>query len=534
MPDQTDQTSPNPQSLVDAALGTQPEVVTSTTTSTVTPLSPMTPPPLAPLAPPASTTIPLVTPATPTPSVAMGDDTPLAFASMPGSTTTTTTTTSSQPSDAYVPPVPGTLPAAGSTLAPAPEKKKGSTRKIMALFFGFLMLGAAAFGGYTYYMNNFGKTADIAVISAEQNACSGCKNGGWQVWRNGKCKITGICDSGVPGKDTNNPAPSAPVISTNLNTKKKCHANGEGNPGFWCAKVPDGSCGGFCNTSGNKTCNELLQSECGFTQTYGASCATGKDSKDSKYFFGCDCTAGGGDDTWFDRSGLCSHPTGNTGTNAVQNDGLCFIKSACDNNPGGTQYNCTNEGCTALGSTCYIKKYTCKTAVDGYSCTPNTPGFISQSETIQAGTNVKFSNKCGTVEQIDVTCGIAYAVSRTKTNPPCDTTTTTPPPSTPPGAPTMSCTGLTSVPALTPTAPVIGTKLTFTCAGVVTPATAGTLSYKFRYSINTGAITALANKTPTTAELTIAACGTYSVECQACATLNGVLKCDPIWTGATQ
>lgn len=103
-----------------------------------------------------------------------------------------------------------------------------------------------------------------------------------------------------------------------------------------------------------------------------------------------------------------------------------------------------------------------------------------------------------------------------------------------PTTPTMSCTGLTSVPALTPTAPVIGTKLTFTCAGAVVPASAGTLSYKFRYSINSGALTALTNKTATTAEMTIAACGTYSVECQACATLNGVLKCDPTWTGATQ
>lgn len=98
--------------------------------------------------------------------------------------------------------------------------------------------------------------------------------------------------------------------------------------------------------------------------------------------------------------------------------------------------------------------------------------------------------------------------------------------------PGMACIGI----AKTPTSgnAAIGDKLTFTCSGSVTPPTAGTLSYKFRYSINGGVPTALTNKTTTTAELTIAACGSYKVECQACATLNGVLTCAPNWTGATQ
>jgi hypothetical protein len=98
-------------------------------------------------------------------------------------------------------------------------------------------------------------------------------------------------------------------------------------------------------------------------------------------------------------------------------------------------------------------------------------------------------------------------------------------------SPTMACTGITRTPT---TVPAIGDKLTFTCAGTITPSTAGALSYKFRYSINNGAATALTNKTATTAELSIAACGTYKVECQACATISGVLTCSPTWTGATQ
>jgi hypothetical protein len=95
--------------------------------------------------------------------------------------------------------------------------------------------------------------------------------------------------------------------------------------------------------------------------------------------------------------------------------------------------------------------------------------------------------------------------------------------------PTISCTSITK----TPVVPVLGNTVTLTCLGSVTPSTAGTLSYKFRYSINGGSYTTLTNKTASTAELTIAACGTYAVQCQACATLNGVLTCDPVWTGAT-
>ncbi len=93
-------------------------------------------------------------------------------------------------------------------------------------------------------------------------------------------------------------------------------------------------------------------------------------------------------------------------------------------------------------------------------------------------------------------------------------------------SPTMACTGLTQTPA---TQPVVGSKLTFTCAGSVTPSNASTLSYNFRYAINNGAWVNLTNKTTATAELTISACGTYKVECRACATFGGLIKCDPFW-----
>ena len=118
--------------------------------------------------------------------------------------------------------------------------------------------------------------------------------------------------------------------------------------------------------------------------------------------------------------------------------------------------------------------------------------------------------------------GVGCVTNTTKT-----TTTTTTTSSTP----TLACSSLTkntADPDIT-----IGKTLTLTCAGATTPADAATISYNFRYNIDTGSWTTLTNKTATTAELTIAKAGTYSVECQACATINGTKTCDPNWQGAT-
>ncbi|TXH62559.1 MAG: hypothetical protein E6Q84_01010 [Thiothrix sp.] len=100
-----------------------------------------------------------------------------------------------------------------------------------------------------------------------------------------------------------------------------------------------------------------------------------------------------------------------------------------------------------------------------------------------------------------------------------------PSPSTPATNPVISCTGLSK----TPTAPVMGSKVVFTCSGKITPSTAGSLNYEFVYKINGGSFKNLSNKTPTTAELTVSACGEYTVHCRVCATINGKKQCDPIW-----
>lgn len=89
------------------------------------------------------------------------------------------------------------------------------------------------------------------------------------------------------------------------------------------------------------------------------------------------------------------------------------------------------------------------------------------------------------------------------------------------------------------TVPQIGGKVTFTCAATSTPAGAISPFYEFRYRINNAATYTKIGGTGSTAELTIAACGTYEIQCHACymkaATAPGVSGdakiCDPVWSG---
>lgn len=98
-------------------------------------------------------------------------------------------------------------------------------------------------------------------------------------------------------------------------------------------------------------------------------------------------------------------------------------------------------------------------------------------------------------------------------------------------APTISCSSITRTPTTTPS---VGGVVTFTCLGSTEPAGSTSLTYEFRYSLNSGAWQTLVNKTATTADLTIASCGSYSVMCRACGVIDGATVCDPTWTAATQ
>lgn len=461
MSDQTDQNLTNPQAMVDAALGSAP--------------------------------------------VAQTDDTPLAFVAPPVQPVPPT-----PPAPSFVPPVvPPSVPPAPAEVLPQPK----SQSKIFMVIGGiFALLSMLGIGGYYAYQQMMPKQpAQIAVVGRDQASCNGCLNGGWMVWRNGECKVTGICDSGVPGKDTQ------PPDTTDL-TQAECNSAG----GVWCEATDlNKQSYGFCNATGlhgvpANTCNNLAAKKgyavlLGSVEGLSCQCATADQNP---------CTS------WqlaeSDRHYYDAYPGVLDKVNALCDKGKGTI------NFGNGAYICKNG---VKGGTTIYSGGAC-TADNGKPFNGNLGCFCGTVQVDTGTGHTSYSSTCGCDKNTDT-----HKVCDTKTYQ-CKTVsgagkdTCAGDKDCQPNAPVLACTGLSRTPVTE--SPTIGTTLTFTCAGTISPASAGTLSYKFKYSLNDGSDQLLPNKTATTAELTISACGTYSVQCKVCATIAGVLKCDPTWTGAIQ
>lgn len=545
----------NPQDLIDQALGGTPAptvmpdptpAVTEPTLPTPEPLTPpvavVEAPPMStePILPPAETVPTELTSAPVTPMMEeppvdtkpMGEDMPLAFAAATPVDTVPTKApeTYIEPvnSNAVVPPI---LTAPSNDSA-APKKK---SKKIVGLMVGILaFLGILGIGGLVSYQMYGAEAGLIAYVSKfvrddsgnvvrnpdwdpnavsgggktqeeerneslsgskvvvkqgnkpeDQESCNGCLNGGWMVWRDGECKITGICGSDVPGKDTENPV--LEQDADKYNSKNSCNGSGKGY--VWCESVDSaGKSYAFCNTSGSG-CNQAAIDK-GYTIQIGkVECAKAPN------------------DLWLPTQETLNSITGANTSNETKLEQINAVKNQCIEQAGSF---------TALGNK---EMWICPVGTT-VACTKNVQGakrFYGNPA----------NGFCGVI-QVDTGTGhTSYSSTES-----CDEPEATPNPSTPTVTtnPILMCSNLTRTPTTTP---VIGDKLTFTCVGASVPAGSVNLSYKFRYSLNSGAYLNLTNKTPTTSELTIAACGTYSVECQACGTINGVLTCDPTWAGAT-
>lgn len=520
-PNTPTQPTNNPQDLIDQALGSTPTpAVTPDPTPTLpvpealttpapikeeTPMSPDSALPPAETVPTELTAKSEVVPVMSEPPVdtkPMGEDMPLAFM---GSTPADTTT--SQPvSNLTVEPVaPASIPPILTNNSNTNDnnvkpKKKGF--KVVGLMIGLLsMLGAVGYSSYSYYISNYGENATIAVIADKtEYTCGGCEDGNQVKWKNGQCvQINKPCGGGEEGNPTNTGNQSectgcregyevewngSACIKRRLcnveeNTNEaSCAADG----GSWCSSVDaKGRSYGFCGkTSSTKNCNDLA-AEQGYLIIEGiVKCVKGDDGKyhaDRNY----------------------SGYQGMTLANWNQ-----------------VETQCTKQ---LMGTGAFL----CKMGVKGYDggqCTDlNGVPFTGALGCF-----------CGTV-QVDTGTGHTSYTSSCGCDKPEDTPNPSPSPSTPTVNPTLMCSSLTRTPTTTP---AVGDKVTFTCVGASTPAGAVSLTYKFRYSLNSGAYVSMTNKTATTSELTVASCGSYKVQCQACGTINGVLTCDPNWTAATQ
>lgn len=373
------------------------------------------------------------------------------------------------------------------------KPKKSGLKKVVGLMVGLLtVMGlVGGVGIYTYQRYGTIEPATIAKISDNnKDECQGCVNGGWLVWRDGQCKHTGICDSGVPGKDTD-PPDAPPGVSPEDN----CRAIG----GEWCGNVVDasGKSHSFCGTKGKACYQSAIDN--GITVNIGSVKCKQENGiwiPDGNY-----TDVGLSDEIPNPDAGLPDDKYGPTLSIYEQVDKQCKNQSGSFTSTGGKEMWICPVGTTV-------------------ACTENVPGakrFYGN----------ELGCFCGVI-QVDTTSGHTSYSSTCGCNQ--EEPVVSPSPSPSAGVPTFMCNTLTRTPA---TAPAIGTTYTFTCAGSSAPAGSVNLTYKFRYSRNDGAYTALTNKTATTAEMTVAQCGRYKVQCQACGTINGVLSCDPVWTPAT-
>lgn len=473
-------------------------------------------------------------------NAAVSDETPLAFVAQPTvepiPVVATPPTEPPLPEPTYIPPVQN-----------MPQPKHGS--KILMMVLGiFALLGVLGGVGYYGYLQ-FAPKQGATVAGISQSSCSGCKNGGWLVWRDGACHSTGICGSNVPGKNTNDPNPdTATEMGPGTCSGGTCG----------CTNANYIYCGGAINKCVSQTvlaqhggCNGYGKDVYGIAITYGSNpgrtaCDPAKVANKSNTQCVCGTTT-----YCFDRNGSCTADKITRSDGSVVDTGFCGIvgsevggvfkeKAGLFCTPAeaaSKQFNCEKEGelkfkfncdidgCSTSDTACKVLRYTCKNTVGNNSCTDTSSSYVAGSMT--SGGDIKFTtgaSACGKVEQIDVACG-GYIESRTRINPACAESSA--PPNT--TAPKLVCDSLTK--NVADAALQLDSAITFTCAGTVTPTSAGTPSYQFRYMVGTGAWQTMA-ATSQTASLTPTQCGVqYQVECRACATLNGVKQCDPVWQG---
>jgi len=478
-PSVLDSTAVDPQQAVDAVFTDSSPVSQPPVTPPVLPPQPLAPEPIEP--PPVPTIVPPSVPPVP-PATASVDPSPI-----PSVPTPPTTTTEELPLGLATPPPPHPL-GDGTVPAPIPPKpKKG--RKALAFLAGFIFLISGILGGGYYFLKNYFPTSPSTIANIQSNypspkECNGaCDNGRLLKWDYGQDKCI---DSGKACVGTVSHSVELDV------SYDKCK-EGEPKLSAWC----DG-CGGFCIAPVDKTCNQMAIEKCGEYPTYGANIV----ACDGKELTNCQTECG----KCFDSVGLCKKTTVVGGKDVEI--GLCGIVDLVSHNP------------APSGTKNYYYCPGVFTDMPGGCSTPGKPPNLGcYCGTLQIDTGSGFESsimKCG--------CG------GTKPSKPPVLPSIPPSPSPSPSY-SMSCTGLTKNVA----APIVGSKITFTCAGAtVPPAGATLLKYDFRYNIDGGVWKTLTNKTKATAELTIAACGSYSVQCRACVTYGGQTTCDPIWQGATQ
>lgn len=528
-PNTPTQSSNNPQDLIDQALGAAPVTTptpAATETTTLPTPEPLTPPATEPVVEqkpeevvitnPTTETVPVeltsaqpetvAIPEPPKETKPMGEDMPLAFV---GSAPVDASTNTQQPlSDIIVEPialasVPPVINVNSNQNNSSKPKKK--VLKIVGIVAGFFLLFGVV--GVVSYQLLTGESLIAAIYEPKF-----IRDSTGKVIKNPDFDPNKIVkdDNGnmVRQEDLRNKElgiKQEPTKDVSGLSKGACESSGSG--GQWCESVDSrGKPYAFCmaNDGSQGNCNNRAV-ELGYTVQIGKVQCECKDSK----------IGSSGCQNWGVSTETLSAINGADVSVDTYNKNLLEATRQCQNGGNfagaGTESYICKEG--VKGGTEVYTGGPC-TAANGKKFTGNLGCFCGTVQVDTPNGHTSYSSTCGCDKEVK------------ESSPPTITTN-----------PTLMCTSLTRTPTTTP---VVGDKITFTCVGASTPAGAVSLTYKFRYSLNSGAYVAMTNKTATTSELTIASCGSYKVQCQACGiipntrpTVGGANEtCDPIWSGA--
>lgn len=532
----------DPQDLINAVLEPAPAAPTIAETPVVATPEPEVMPPELMEAPALPTTPEEVANSSiveqPSSTVTVGDDTPLAFVgtSVEASAPTTekiaeptmpASLGTSAPMDAVPPVVP---PSILNTPTTDKARKPSSIKKVLIAVAAFVaVLAVGGFASYKYYGDpQQGTIAYITKWLKDKEGNLSLNPQYQDLQKYGSVTVTNDDGEQEQVNQYNNeveraedlgleaPTGANQIRDTRGTTKETCNGCLNGGWQVWRdgSCVTTGTCGGSIeqNTANPNIATADSAADCAKT---GGSWCSSVDAKGQAYAF-CgqtsetkNCNTLASEKGYIIQLGIVKCVQGDDGK--YHADLSVNYATAAD------RY--------AVEAQCYAQKM----GSGAYICPVGTS--VACTDKNGKPFNGNLGCFCGVV-QIDTgtghtsyksSCGCDKNETTTVNNP-------SPSPSTPTTPPTLMCDGLTRTPTTTP---VIGDKLTFTCTGSSVPAGAVALTYKFRSAIDGGVWSSLTNKTATTAEMTINACGTYKVQCQACGTISGAVVCDPVWTGAT-
>jgi len=543
----------DPQELIDQALSNEPKgpVVEPPVATPELPKSePVTPPATPPVVEsmPKELTEQVSTPEpTPTPPKTT-EDVPLAFAAAPSPKPEPAAASTEMPSPTQVTPPPTkTPPVMPLGVKPVEPVKKKKKNKVAGVIAGIVVLLIAVVGGLLGYAYLTGEPGLIARVI---DGATGGTSGGTSGSGSGSTTTTNINDRVVRSG-------SGSTVDNQNSERNTAINNGTSTSTTWTPTLttrPRNSDTNVPSTTGVYVPSDTPTND-GQCMPPGGTCESGMSHFDNSCGGGVETKCGpdpDGEHTYIDGAGDFTGLITTEDNVCANNPGKVVCEYAIIGEISGGNYNAIDCRPGGIGSKanydlCAPRLINDVTSCDGLirqsdgeshrgafvGCFQDMNCFCDGADYTAVGAPITGDAAGRNVQCYDDynsdSCAWVPGTVGTTTTPRTTTTTTTT--TTDSTSPSLSCTSLTK--NVADSAIEIGSALTFTCTGAVTPAGATNLTYSYRMRVDAGAWQSLTT-TAGKASYTVAAAGAYEVQCKACGTIDGASVCDPVWTGATQ